>query len=211
MVTSFTGEDALEKVSNEKPDLVIMDLKLPGMNGAEVTRKIKQMDPGIKVIVISGFSEEYADELREIQVDHIMEKPINMRELTQTISDMLAGRTLAGKDKVPGTPKARLLILEPKTETAARVREFLTDHVSSGGEYEVEVSGGSSDFLGKIRSFRPDLLLISVNDENSGKLVADLMKDDERELPHMMISSGLEAHKIAKKVKEICHEKGMVK
>jgi two-component system, response regulator, stage 0 sporulation protein F len=211
MVTSFTGEDAIRKVSSDKPDLVIMDLKLPGMNGAEVSKKIKEMEPDTKIIVLSGFKEEYSEELAKVPVDHVMEKPVNMRELTQTISDMLAGRAPAGKDKVPGTPKARLLMLEPKPETAARIKEFFSDQTSSGGEYEIEISSDSADLMEKIKSFSPDILLISVSDEHSGKLVSDLMKGDEREVPHMIISAGLESHKIAKKVKEMCHEKGMVK
>ncbi|MFA6637180.1 MAG: response regulator [Candidatus Omnitrophota bacterium] len=211
MATSFTGEDAIEKVSSDRPDLVIMDLKLPGMNGAEVSRKIKELKPDTKIIVLSGFREEYSEELAKIPVEHVMEKPINMRELTQTISDMLAGRTFAEKDKVPGTPKARILMLEPKPETAARVKEYFSDRASSGGEYDIEVSSDSSDLREKMKTFGPDILLISVNDENAGKLVADLMKSGEREVPHMMISAGLEAHKIAKRVKEMCHEKGMVK
>ena len=211
MLTSLTGETALEKVSEHKPDLVIMDLKLPGMNGAEVSKKIKEFNPGIKIIVLSGFSDEYRDELSKIPVDHIMEKPINMRELTSTISDMLAGRPVPGKDKVSGTPKAKLLMLEPRLTAATGFKEYFSNYEVSGGEYDMELSDNRDDFLSKLRSFKPDVLLISVGDENAGKMVSDLIKDEKEGIPNMMISYGLEIHKVAKKVKEICLEKGLVK
>jgi len=111
---------------------------------------------------------------------------------------------------VSGTPKARLLMLEPRTTAATGFREYFSNYGLSGGEYEIELSGDQDDLLSKMESFKPDILMVSVGAENSGRLVSDLMKNSAKEIPYMMISYGLEVQKVAKKVKEICQERGLI-
>jgi len=209
MSTSLTGEDALEKVSRDKPNLVIMDLKLPGMNGVEVSKKIKSAAPDTKIIVLSGFSDEYDAELKEVTVDYVMEKPVSMRELTKVIADILAGRPTQSRSEVAGTPKAKLLILEPLQTAATGFKEYLSSYELSGGKYDIELSENKEDFISKLDSFKPDVLLISVGAKNAGKLASDLVEKDKEDIPHLMISYGLDIKKIAKKIKSICLEKGL--
>ena len=52
--TASSGEDALRVFSNEKPDIVITDIKMPGMNGIEVLRGVKKIDQETEVIIITG-------------------------------------------------------------------------------------------------------------------------------------------------------------
>ena len=55
IVEAVSGEEALEKVRKEKPDLVLLDTKLPGMDGFEICRQIKQVEKlDTKVIVYTG-------------------------------------------------------------------------------------------------------------------------------------------------------------
>ena len=51
-----TGEDAVEKARLEMPDLIVMDILLPGMNGIQATRKIRAEQPGVKVVALSNHS-----------------------------------------------------------------------------------------------------------------------------------------------------------
>jgi len=55
VLTANNDKEALESVEKEKPDLVILDLQLPGINGIEVLRRIKKIDENIEVIVITGY------------------------------------------------------------------------------------------------------------------------------------------------------------
>ena len=55
VLTANNDKEALELVEKEKPDLVILDLQLPGINGIEVLRRIKKIDENIEVIVITGY------------------------------------------------------------------------------------------------------------------------------------------------------------
>lgn len=52
------GEEALQKVSLYKPDIVLMDLKMPGMDGITATREIKKKYPQVKVIALTSFAEQ---------------------------------------------------------------------------------------------------------------------------------------------------------
>ena len=50
----FSGREALERVQTEKYDAVVLDLKMPGMDGLEVLRLIRQIDPDVQVLVLTG-------------------------------------------------------------------------------------------------------------------------------------------------------------
>lgn len=50
-----TGQEAITKVRKKRYDLIITDLRLPGMSGQEVIRRIEEINPGIKIIIISGY------------------------------------------------------------------------------------------------------------------------------------------------------------
>src|ERR1700722_12912638 len=51
------AEDALEQLPKEKPDVVLMDINLPGMNGVECVRKLKQTIPEIQVVMLTAYDE----------------------------------------------------------------------------------------------------------------------------------------------------------
>ena len=50
-----SGEEALDKVRNEKPDVILLDIKLPGMDGNKTCREIKKILPTVKVVVYTGY------------------------------------------------------------------------------------------------------------------------------------------------------------
>jgi len=82
------GEDALESVEKMKPDLILMDIQLPGIDGYEITRRLKK-DPFTKDIIIIAVT-AYAlkgDEMKALRAgcDDYMSKPINTRELPEMV------------------------------------------------------------------------------------------------------------------------------
>ena len=54
-----TAEEALELIEGLKVDVVVMDIRLPGMDGVEATRKLKERYPDMNVIILSSFGQEY--------------------------------------------------------------------------------------------------------------------------------------------------------
>jgi CheY-like chemotaxis protein len=57
VVTASDGREALERYRERRPDLVILDLTMPRMDGEQAFRELRQLDPGVRVIISSGYNE----------------------------------------------------------------------------------------------------------------------------------------------------------
>jgi DNA-binding NarL/FixJ family response regulator len=75
------AEEALNKVKALRPDLIFVDIRLPGESGLEFTRKIKSTHPNIPVIILTSYDlPEYREAGREYQADHFLSKGSTTKE-----------------------------------------------------------------------------------------------------------------------------------
>ncbi len=92
VVTAVDGEEALERIPEEKPDLILLDIMLPAMNGYQVCRRLKSNPETetIPVVVVTAKSQE-SDKFwaKETGADDYLTKPFEMEELLQKIQDNL--------------------------------------------------------------------------------------------------------------------------
>lgn len=80
--TAQNGKAALDLFRKKSPDLVMIDVSLPGMSGLELTRKIKQMSPSVPVIIISAKNDtEHLMQAIDLNVDGYLTKPLNIKKL----------------------------------------------------------------------------------------------------------------------------------
>ena len=80
------GEEALKKILEEKPDILIMDINIPYMNGIEVSKKVKVIFPEIQVIILTAYGEfEYAREALSFGAVSFVLKPLDPEELTKEL------------------------------------------------------------------------------------------------------------------------------
>lgn len=80
------GLEAMEMIRLEQPDIVITDIKMPGMDGLKLTAQLKEEYPDIMVIILTGYSEfEYARSAVELQAAHYLLKPIEERQLFEIV------------------------------------------------------------------------------------------------------------------------------
>jgi DNA-binding NarL/FixJ family response regulator len=86
-----TAEEALQNVPNCSPDLVIIDVSLPGMNGIDLVRRLRQENAGIRLLVISGHDElRYAGPAREAGADGFVRKG-NAEAVLEAVDALLEG------------------------------------------------------------------------------------------------------------------------
>jgi len=75
------GKEALQKVESLRPHLIFMDIKLPGENGLELTKKIKARYSDISIIILTSYDlPEYREAAREYQADHFLSKGASTKE-----------------------------------------------------------------------------------------------------------------------------------
>jgi YesN/AraC family two-component response regulator len=85
--TSYTGQEGFKKMEEETYDLVIADLKMPGISGMEVLKKIKKNDPDISVIMITGYpTPETAVEAMKLGAFDYLPKPFTPAELISVVN-----------------------------------------------------------------------------------------------------------------------------
>lgn len=88
-----TGEEALTRVRAGGCDVLVVDMRMPGLTGLEVTRAVRKEQPSLPVVVMTAFGsmETAIEAIREGAFDYIA-KPMNLEELRHTVARALAGR-----------------------------------------------------------------------------------------------------------------------
>ena len=88
---AYDGEQALDQVAKDEPDVIILDLKMPGIDGMEVLRKVKRERPNVEVIILTGHGSEKDRALaEELGAYAYLEKPVDINVLTQTMKEAYA-------------------------------------------------------------------------------------------------------------------------
>lgn len=91
------GEEAMQRIISNPPDLIFMDIKLPGESGLELTAKIKAKYPDAIVIILTSYdSPEYRQAADQVKADHFLSKGSSSKESILTlVESALAGRSTA--------------------------------------------------------------------------------------------------------------------
>ena len=85
--TANSVEIGLKLLSEKKPDAIVMDIRMPGMTGIEGLRRIRQIDPHLSVIMLTGFGAlETAKEALRLGANDYISKPFDAREMREVIS-----------------------------------------------------------------------------------------------------------------------------
>lgn len=86
-----SGDGALALVNKKIPDLILLDIQLPGTDGIEVLRQVKEKHPNLPIIMVSASSQKNThDKLNEYGADGFMLKPYDQDELLKLMNSLLA-------------------------------------------------------------------------------------------------------------------------
>ncbi len=95
MIEAIDGEDALEKAVSEKPDLILMDISIPKINGYEVTKRLKSLEEVKKIPVVALTAHAMrGDRAKALEAgcEGYISKPINIRELPAQVKSYMRGK-----------------------------------------------------------------------------------------------------------------------
>ena len=90
VTTAASGEDALLQMKTQKPQLVLCDIRMPGIDGLMVIKKIMEIDPSIKVVMLTAIQDEdvVAEAFKEGAVDYLV-KPCSLMKLDALVISIL--------------------------------------------------------------------------------------------------------------------------
>lgn len=226
VLTAMNGEEALRKVVEESPDIVLLDVMMPGMDGFEVCTKIKQnaQTAHIPVVMVTALT-DVQDKVRGLEsgADDFLSKPINdlalmarvrslvrlkmstdewrVRENTANQLGVMDENTNAMTECPQG---ANILIVEDKEFDLQKMTETLAadSHTIHGAE-----SGGEA--MGLIANNRFDLIIASLNlrDEDGLRLCSHLKSNERtRSVPLLMVASDEDMERIAQSMEIGAHD-----
>lgn len=91
--TAGSGWDAIDKCNALQPDVVLMDILMPDIDGLSATRIIRERHPNIRVVVLSSFEEEHLVQLaHDVGVSSYLLKNVSIDELANAIRDAYLGK-----------------------------------------------------------------------------------------------------------------------
>lgn len=148
------GEEALEKIEQLKPDVVMTDIRMPYMDGLTLTARIRQKYPSMKVLIFSGYDDfEYAQQAIKLNVTEYILKPVNVEELTEILN-----RVRENLDEEIEQRRDINLLRERYRSSLPIIREIFLNDLVRGNVDEEEV--------------KPKLEEYGVNILNARKLIA---------------------------------------
>jgi CheY-like chemotaxis protein len=93
VVTALNGIDALQEIEKQKPDLIVLDIGMPKMDGWEVCRRLKsdEKNRGIPIIILTAYAQT-SDQKKgvELGADRFITKPCDLTYLIEEINELLA-------------------------------------------------------------------------------------------------------------------------
>jgi two-component system, OmpR family, alkaline phosphatase synthesis response regulator PhoP len=135
IVSAADGKEALETIRSKKPNLVVLDVMLPEMDGLEVCKRLRREKNNIPVIMLTARDDDIDKILGlELGADDYMTKPFNPRELTARVKVILRRSERFGKETSGEMLRIGILVIDP-----ARREVYMGDKPLSLRTQEFEV------------------------------------------------------------------------
>ncbi len=91
VLAASDGQEAIEIFKKNKVAFVILNMRMPGMNGYEIYHQLKKIQPKVKILVASGYTGDQSEKrLESIGFDGFIQKPFNLKQLSVKIEDIWA-------------------------------------------------------------------------------------------------------------------------
>lgn len=138
VATALNGEEAYELFLKHQPDIVITDIRMPGLDGLGLIRKILSISPMTKFIILSGFEEfEYAKRAMHKGVKQYLLKPCDETQITEALDEVIRElEAQTRRDDYLNQLRNRLELVIPQVKEQW-LKEFITNKTYGKREWEI--------------------------------------------------------------------------
>ncbi len=176
VVTADSGEQGLERLKDYEPDLVIVDMSMPGMGGIGFLKAISEPSGGMKysVLVLTARA-NMAEFFANVDVDGFVAKPCNPEDLLMEVARIIFLKKGAGKTKstIASEPNKSVLLGEDDEAVLASLTEAFTR-----AGYDVESVTNGPEILEKALICKPAAIVIKrIFTGMNGDVIANLLKE----------------------------------
>lgn len=143
------GQEGLDTFEKNRPDLIITDIQMPIMNGIQMIKKIKEIDPNVPIVIITAFNDtDYLFEAIKLKVTNYLTKPLNLFSLSETLATIAKNVNLEKENKeIYNTLKQYKDIVDERSIISKATRDGIITYVNEPFE---KISGyKKEEILGK--------------------------------------------------------------
>ncbi len=182
--TAPSGEEALSLMQKERPALIILDIKMPGMDGIQTLKKIRGFDEKVEVVMLTSVAtDELEKEAREIGVSDFLRKGLGVELFMKMVAKLLVKKE-AGP-AAEGEQRGKILVVDDEPEVCSLLSDFLTKK-----GYQVIVANSGQEAISLVREEKPQLVLLDIRMPGmDGMFTLKRVKEIDEEIAVIMISA----------------------
>lgn len=167
-------EECIEAISQLNPDVVTMDMTMPGADGLECTKAVLEINPDIKVIIVSSMmDEEIIRSAKKVKASGYIQKPVDAEEISLLIHRIMAEEELFLElENLYYTA-----FKEALTDTFNKFFKAVPNYAEVVNSNEEQVSRGISIVMGIIGKYGGRMIL-DMSNETARNMAVSLLKDD---------------------------------
>lgn len=162
-----TPDKAISSLESKKFELVLLDMRMPGIDGVELLTIINNEYPKTKVIILTGYSNEYKEKVSKLKYKAFLSKPFSSLQLINTVKQVLSGKEIRSNtekyDDATLIPSAKLLFIEADKTIYNEKNEYFMDKEKCGGRYKVDIISEPDKITEKLENFKPDIVLANIS------------------------------------------------
>ncbi|QTA84270.1 Two component system response regulator, GGDEF domain-containing [Desulfonema magnum] len=213
IITAYNGEDGLEKTYKEFPDLILLDIMMPGMDGYEVTGRLKNNPDtrDIPIILITAL-DGTDDKIRGLNVgaDEFLSKPIDTAELQARVQSLLRLKTYHEQLITRTQSQQAFMTPDRYDESEEKLDDFpmivliedsaldakLILACLDGLPYQIRTFGNGKDAVAFVQKEQADIVLLDLNlpDMDGFEFLDNLRKTEHNKNTQVVVITGSDDH-----------------